>query len=155
MTDHDTTAPPDADRLGELTIIRILKAPRELAFGAFLDPEQLAQFWGPTGTHAPSDRIVVEPWVGGRFETVMVADDGTGEYPTKGVFTEIVPPERFAWTEESGVVTGSTFTDLGDGRTELTIHQQNLPAMYLTPEAQAGFTTSLDRYDAYLARAQS
>jgi hypothetical protein len=49
------------------------------------------------------------------------------------------------------MTTTSTFVDLGDGRTEVRIHQTNVPEMYATPEAQAGFNSSLDRFEAYLA----
>jgi hypothetical protein len=57
------------------------------------------------------------------------------------------------WSEPDaagGLTTTVTFVDLGDGRTEVTTHQTNVPAMYRTPEAQAGFATSLDRLDVYL-----
>jgi hypothetical protein len=43
-----------------------------------------------------------------------------------------------------------TFVDLRDGRTEVVTHQTNVPAAYLSAEARAGFSTSLDRFDAYL-----
>jgi hypothetical protein len=49
------------------------------------------------------------------------------------------------------MTTSITFADLGDGRTEVITRQTNMPAMFATPEAQAGFKTSLDRFDAYLA----
>ena len=49
------------------------------------------------------------------------------------------------------MTTTITFADLGGGRTEVVTRQANLPAAFLTPEAQAGFKTSLDRFDAYLA----
>jgi DNA-binding transcriptional ArsR family regulator len=43
------------------------------------------------------------------------------------------------------------WAELNDGRTEVTTHQTNVPAAYLSAEARAGFATSLDRFDAYLA----
>ncbi len=46
----------------------------------------------------------------------------------------------------------STFTDLGDDRTEVRIHQTNVPAMFRTPEAQAGMANSLDRFADYLTK---
>jgi hypothetical protein len=49
------------------------------------------------------------------------------------------------------VTTTSTFSDLGGARTEVRIQQTNVPAAFRSPEAQAGFTTSLDRFAAYLA----
>ena len=48
------------------------------------------------------------------------------------------------------MTTTSTFTDLGGARTEVRIHQANVPDYARSPEAQAGFLTSLDRFAAYL-----
>jgi hypothetical protein len=44
-----------------------------------------------------------------------------------------------------------TFLDQGDGTTEVVTHQARVPAPFLSPEAQRGFLTSLDRCDAYVA----
>lgn len=130
---------------------RVFAAPRELVFRCMITPEHLAHFWGPTGTSTPLAGITVEPHPGGVFETVMVADDGGGSYTMRALFDEVVEPERIAWTEvDSGVRSVSTFTDLGDGRTEVVIEQSNVPQAYLTPEAQAGFLTSLDRLETHL-----
>ena len=70
------------------------------------------------------------------------------------MFVEVVEPERIVWTEpdvEGGMTNSSTFTDLGDGRTEVVIHQTNVPEEYRSAEAQAGMQTSLDKFAAYLA----
>ncbi len=45
----------------------------------------------------------------------------------------------------------ATFADLGHDRTEVHIHQTNVPEMFRSPQAQAGFLTSLDRFAAYLS----
>ena len=71
---------PDASTadLGYVTVTRDFDAPREVVFGAFMDPGQLARFWGPTGTHVPPESVVIEPFAGGRFEATIVADGGVG-----------------------------------------------------------------------------
>ena len=66
----------------------------------------------------------------------------------------MVEPEKLVWTEpdvEGGMTTSVTFTDLGDGRTEVFTHQTNVPEMYRSPEAQAGMQSSFDRFAAYIA----
>ena len=63
-------------------------------------------------------------------------------------------PDRLVWIEpdvEGGMRTTITFVDLHDGRTEVVTHQTNVPAAYLSAEARAGFNTSLDRFDVYVA----
>jgi len=136
--------------MAELTFTRVFDAPRDLVFRCMLEPEHLTHFWGPAGTSTPLDEITVDPRPGGVFETVMVSDDG-GSYTMHAVYAEIVPPERIVWTEPgTGVTTTSTFTDLGGARTEVRIHQAQVPDYARSPEAQAGFLTSLDRFAAYL-----
>ena len=51
---------------------------------------------------------------------------------------------------DGGMLTTITFVDLHDGRTEVVTHQARVPAPIASPQAQAGFVTSLDRFDAYV-----
>ena len=142
----------DSTQTHELEITRVFDAPREIVFRCMIEPEHLTHFWGPVGVSTPLANITIEPHAGGRFETVMVNDETGEEYPTRGVFVEVVEPEKLVWTEpELGITNTSTFTDLGDGRTEVRIHQTNLPEQFATPEAREGFNSSLDRFAAYLA----
>ena len=135
----------------ELTYTRVFDAPRELVFRCMLEPEHLTHFWGPAGTSTPLDGITVDPRPGGVFETVMISDADGGSYTMRAVYAEIVPPERIVWTEPgTGMITTSTFTDLGGARTEVRIHQVNVPDTFGRPEDQARFLTSLDRFAAYL-----
>jgi len=144
MTDQ---AAPD-----ELVYTRIFEAPRELVFRCLIEPEHLTRFWGPAGVSTPLETIRVDPRPGGVFETVMVNDADGSRYPTRAVFVEIEEPARLVWTEpDSGMTTTSTLRDLGGTRTEVRIHQARVPEPYRSPEARAGFATSLDRFAAYLA----
>jgi uncharacterized protein YndB with AHSA1/START domain len=140
--------------IGEVTITRTFDAPRELVFECLTTPEHLSHFWGPVGMSTPVEGITIEPRVGGVFATKMVNDENGETYETSGVFTVFEPPAVLAWAEPGpagDIVNTSTLTDLGDGRTEVVIHQTNVPAMFRTPEARAGFESSLDRFAAYLA----
>jgi uncharacterized protein YndB with AHSA1/START domain len=146
---NDATA-----NLGELTITRTYDAPRDLVFECMITPEHLTHFWGPVGVTTPLDRIKVDPKPGGVFDTVMVNDSDGSEYPSHGVYVEVDAPNKLSWTEpdvEGGMMTSVTFKDLGDGRTEVVIHQTNVPEMYRSPEAQEGFNSSLDRFAAYIS----
>lgn len=141
----DTTA-------SELHFNRVFDAPRELVFACMIDPDHLTHFWGPTGVSAPRDRITVDARPGGAFETVMVNDaDGT-EFPTHAIYDEVRAPERLVWTDpDTGMRVTTDFVALADDRTEVRIHQINVPAPIMSAEARAGFVSSLDRFAAYLA----
>lgn len=140
---------------GTLVYTRVFHAPRELVFRCMTDPEHLTRFWGPTGTSTPLDRITVDLRVGGVFETVMVSDSDGGSYTMRATYDEIDPPARLSWTDvNSGVRTVTTFVALDDARTEVTIEQHHVPEPFRSPEAQAGFLTSLDKFAAHLAELQ-
>ena len=146
---NDTSA-----KTGELTIIRTYNAPRELVFECMITPEHLTHFWGPVGVSTPLETINVDPRPGGVFETVMVNDSDGAEYPSRGIYVEVDKPNRLSWKEpdvEGGMLSSLTFVDLGDGRTEVTIHQTNVPELYMSAEAQAGMQSSLDRFAAYVS----
>jgi uncharacterized protein YndB with AHSA1/START domain len=135
----------------ELIYRRVFHAPRELVWRCLTEPAELAQFWGPRGMTTPLDGIVVELRRGGRFETLMVGRQGS--HRMVATFTEVVPPERIAWVEPaSGVHTTGTLIDLGDDGTEVVIHQRYVPEPMRSPQARAGFLTSLDELEAHLAR---
>jgi uncharacterized protein YndB with AHSA1/START domain len=144
----------EATGQGELTYRRVHDAPRELLFDCMTMPEHLAQFWGPAGTTTPVDGITVDLRPGGVFETVMVNDADGSQYTMRAVYVEVRRPDKLMWAEadtEGGMTTTITFTELGDGRTEVVTHQVNVPAAVRSPAAQAGFLTSLDRFDVYIA----
>ena len=135
----------------ELIHRRVLPAPRELVWRCLTEPGELARFWGPDGTTAPLDGIVVELWPGGRFETRMVGAHGS--HRMVATFTAVDPPHRLAWLEPAtGLHTTGTLDDLGDGRTEMVVHQRHVPEAMRTPEARAGFRTSLDRLERHLTQ---
>jgi uncharacterized protein YndB with AHSA1/START domain len=145
MSDHTSEA-------GDLHITRTFAAPRALVFRCMIEPEHLTHFWGPIGVSTPLDNITVDARPGGVFQTVMVNDADGSEYTMRATYLEIVEPERIVWTDPgSGMTSTSTFRDVGDGSTEVHIHQAHVPEPLRSPEAQAGFLSSLDRFAGYLA----
>jgi uncharacterized protein YndB with AHSA1/START domain len=140
----------------ELVITRTFDAPRELVFRCLTQKEHLAQFWGPKGTHTPIDDIVIDLRPGGAYQTTMVGDEDGNRYTMSAVLDEVVPPERLVWTDTAtGVVTTSTFTEVGSDRTEVEITMSNVPAFMREADARAGFLSSLDRFADYLGDLRS
>jgi uncharacterized protein YndB with AHSA1/START domain len=83
----------------------------------------------------------------------MVNDADGSRYTMRAVYVEVHRPGKLVWTEadaDGGMTTTITFTELGDGRTEVVTHQVNVPAAVRSPQAQAGFLTSLDRFGVYI-----
>jgi uncharacterized protein YndB with AHSA1/START domain len=79
----------------ELRLTRILGAPRGLVFKAWTDPEQVARWWGPRGFTNPVCEL--DARVGGLIRIDMRGPNGA-IYPMKGLFHEVVEPERLVFT---------------------------------------------------------
>jgi uncharacterized protein YndB with AHSA1/START domain len=83
----------DAER--DFVITRVFDAPRETVFSAWTDPKHLAQWWGPRIFTTYIYEMNVRP--GGAYRIAMRVSDGT-EYSIKGLYREIVKPERLVMT---------------------------------------------------------
>jgi uncharacterized protein YndB with AHSA1/START domain len=140
----------------EITITRVLDAPRELVWKAWTEPEQLAQWWGPRGTITPVASIAMDVRPGGAFRITSVSGEGS-EMTVAGVYQEVVEPERLVFEEPAedawheGAVSVLTLTDLGDGRTEMVVHTTIQTTDEMRGAAQAGMASSFDRLAEHLA----
>lgn len=83
-------------RTRELTISRLLPAPRSQVFKMWAAPGALARWWGPFGITTPICEMDLRP--GGVFRTVMRGPDGK-EYPAKALFIETAEPQRIVFTD--------------------------------------------------------
>lgn len=142
-----------------ITLQCIIHAPREVAFLAWTDPVHIARWWGPHGFRSVVREMDVR--VGGRFRICMVGPDGA-EYPIKGVYRQIVEPERLAYTDDwdderppqPSEVTVD-FAEQGPEETLLTVaivfpdreERELAEDMGTVP----GWSDSFERLDAYLA----
>lgn len=149
----------------EIVITRIFNAPRELVFKVWTEPKHIEQWWGPKGFKTRVTQMDFRP--GGQWRYVMIGPDGT-EYPSKGVFREIVPPERIVASDEfdegiekvldadlpQGMVSTVIFEDL-DGKTRLTIEIVHETVSDRRKHEEmgvvAGWNSSLDCLDEHLA----
>jgi uncharacterized protein YndB with AHSA1/START domain len=75
----------------EIVLTRIFDAPRDLVFDAFSKPELLKRWFGPRGWSLVVCEVDFK--VGGGFRFVLRGPDGR-EMGMRGVYKEIVPPER-------------------------------------------------------------
>ncbi len=83
----------------DILTTRLLAAPRARVFAAWIDPVQLARWWGPEGF--TNDFEAFDPRPGGHWRFTMRAPDGTG-FPNHSVFRELTPPERIVFDHLSG-----------------------------------------------------
>jgi uncharacterized protein YndB with AHSA1/START domain len=79
----------------EILMTRVFDAPRQLVFEAMTKPEHVSKWWGPRASVLTICEIDFR--VGGAWRYVMQCNGR--EVKFKGVFHEIVPPERLVATE--------------------------------------------------------
>jgi uncharacterized protein YndB with AHSA1/START domain len=112
----------DKDNL-EVVTEYVFQATPERLYKALVDPDQIAQWWGPA-----IYKTVVETFdlkVGGSWRIVSLGEDG-GEHAFRGVFKEIDEPHRIVRTFEYEPLAGhiltetATLEDQDGGMTKLT-----------------------------------
>src|ERR1700704_1771922 len=108
-----------ADR--EIVLTRVFDAPRRMVFEAFTKPELLKRWFGPRGWTLVVCEVDLR--VGGSFRFVLRGPDGR-DMGMRGVYREIVPPERSVHMESFDDYPGesrvTTVLDEEDGKTTLT-----------------------------------
>jgi uncharacterized protein YndB with AHSA1/START domain len=144
-----------------LTMIRVFDAPRKMVFAAWTDPKQVAQWWGPTGFTTPVCELDVRP--GGAIRIDMRAPDGT-IYPMTGVYKEIVPPEKIAFTATPLDKDGNAmFENLNtvifserDGKTTVELRvevvKSSAAAEQYLAGMEMGWKMTLDRLEAHVVK---
>lgn len=144
----------------ELTLTRVLDAPRELVWRAWTDPELVAKWWGPKGVTNPVSEI--DPRVGGKLHIVMLAGEELGpmagqRWPMRGEFKELIEPERLVFVnqavdEDDNVLldglTTVTFEE-ENGKTKMTMHTAVKGVSPQAPQMlegmKAGWSQSFDK----------
>ena len=105
----------------EVVLTRVFDAPRRLVFDAFSKAELLKRWFGPRGWSLVVCEVDLK--VGGGFRFVLRGPDGK-EMGMRGVYREIVPPERSVHMESFDDYPGESqvtaiFVEQG-GKTTLT-----------------------------------
>jgi uncharacterized protein YndB with AHSA1/START domain len=148
---------PDTD----LVITRIFDAPREAVYRAFVDPDQIAQWFGPVGWSVPRDTIDMDVRTGGHQRFTMVSDEDPNQAsPVNATFVEVIENELLVG-EEQWEVPGMQdlgimqmrleFYDEGDGTTRLELRQGPY-TQQMRDMADGGWNSSFTKLDALLAR---
>jgi len=144
-----------------VVITRIFDAPRALVWKCWTDEKHMAQWFGPKMFTIPV--CTLEPRVGGKLWVVMRGPDGA-DYPMKGVFREMVEPERLVFTniavdkDGTHLLEGETTVILEElaGQTRMTLRTHAVGKVPYAPQMlagmQAGWSQSFDKMAALLLR---
>ena len=141
-----------------LTITRTFDAPRELVFKVWSQPEHLVRWWSPKGFTTPSCEMEFRP--GGSYRSVIRSPEGK-EHRMRGVYHEVVPPERlvmtFVWEDEAGELGHETLITVTfaeeAGKTRLTFEQGVFETVESRDSHFGGWSQFMDSLAAYLPTA--
>jgi len=145
----------------EIVLSRVINAPRDLVYRAWIDPGRMFEWFGPTGFRCE----VLEQGeasVGATWRFNMIAPGGQ-IYSNRILFLEIIPGKRLVYDHGSDrdddpnlFHVTITFDEQADGKTFLTLRQfhpskDRRDAAIGFGAVELGYQT-LDKLIAYLAR---
>lgn len=154
----------------EFVMTRVIDAPREAVFKAWTEQERMSHWFGPKGFTLPFCKIDLR--VGGVVHSCMRSPEGK-DYWGKGIYHEIVEPERLVFTDSFSDEKGNivqpvdygmgadwpvealitvTFDEL-DGKTGLTVRQSVPESLAESSGARQGWAETLDKLAEYLSKA--
>ena len=136
----------------KLSLTRSFDADPETLFDAWLE-KSWGEWVGPPGVNG--EVVQLEPRVGGRYRVVMHLPSG-GTLTVGGVYKEIARPSKIvmSWKwehEDQDTLVTLSFRARGKG-TEMTILHEGFAAPDRRDSHNNGWTGTLDKLAAYLAR---
>ncbi len=149
------------DQPPEVSVSRVFNAPRALVYRAFTDPEQVAAWWGPTGSVRPVEEMEFDVRPGGHQRFVEVSPDDPTIRAEVRIDLDDVAEGRVldGVMRVQGHLPGDfqafetrfrfEFYDESDGRTRLEVRQWLPP--HISGATQAGWRQSFAALDAHLA----
>ena len=102
----------------EIVSSRVVRAPVELVFKAWTDPDHLKNWWGPAGFTNTFHEYDLRP--GGMWRFVMHGPD-KGNYVNECEFVKIEKPYLVAWKRHSKPLfkVAATFEEVVEGQTKV------------------------------------
>jgi uncharacterized protein YndB with AHSA1/START domain len=138
-----------------LRLERVLHAPRERVFAAFVEPARLREWWGPAGFTARS--VELDAREGGRYRITMQPPDGEA-FDLHGQYSEVDPPHRLVHTfeyeqpdpDDQETLVTLSFFDHPDG-TRLVFEQGSFSTQARYELHETGWSETLDRLAEFLS----
>lgn len=114
----------------EIVLVKVLDHPRDKVFAAWMDPEALTAWYGPSGLSIETHEADIREGGIWRFDMVGVFEGSEQRFANLVRFVEIVPNERIVMdhgtpdqNDPDRFRATVTFDEQTDGRTVLTLRQ--------------------------------
>jgi uncharacterized protein YndB with AHSA1/START domain len=146
----------------EITISRVFDAPPELVYRAFVDPDQLSEWFGPVGFSVPPESVQIDARPGGFQRFVMVSDeDPAVKSPIDATFTEVIENELLVGHQDVEGIPGTSghirfhlrleFHPVPGGKTRLELRQGPFSDQ-MGKDTVTGWESSFTKLDSLLRR---
>ena len=137
----------------ELSLTRVIRAPRDRVFAAWTDPELLKQWWGPGPISCPEAHIDLRE--GGAYRIANLETDGSITW-ISGTFERVREPEELVYTWRVGTAPAETtlvrvtFLPHPEG-TELRLTHERFAVEAVRDMHLQGWNGCIDKLEALLA----
>ena len=139
----------------ELRVTRLIKAPRDRIFVAWITPDDLLKWFGPEECRVLSARV--HPRVGGEYQ-LRLQTENYGEISLHGIFRELKQPDKLVYTWN---MSGHPKLEFGEslvtvefldrsGSTEVQITHDGLPNEEVKQDHDQGWNGCLDKLEKHL-----
>jgi uncharacterized protein YndB with AHSA1/START domain len=129
----------------EFVATRAFNAPARLVYEAWRNPDLFRKWWVPVGAGMTLESCEMDVRTGGKYRLVFRHPAFDEPMAFFGRYTDVVPNERIAWTNEEegdqGAVTTVTFEER-DGKTHVS-YSELYPTAAACDEALAGSAEGL------------
>ena len=138
-----------------LVVRRTIHATPERLFAAWTEPDQLLQWWGPTGVQCIDAQVDLRP--GGEYRIANRFPDGRVVWIT-GRFESVEPPYRLTYSWSVDAAAQSTthervtvrFEPIGSGATTVVVVHERISSDELRRGHEAGWLGCLDGLEALI-----
>ena len=140
----------NSQETGTVDITRVIKAPAERIYNAFLDADALMKWIPPGGYTCRVDKMDVR--VGGKWHGSFSTLDKKETHGFGGTYLELKPYERIRYTDnfdkqdegwQSHIEVTVTFKETKEG-TEVHVVQTGIPKVIPTSDAMTGWGQSME-----------
>lgn len=133
---------------GTVRLHRVLRAPAERVYRAFLDPDAIARWLPPYGFTCKVHELDVK--VGGRFKMSFTNFSSGNSHSFGGTYLEVVPNQKLRYTDvfddpnlPGEMITTITLASVSCG-TDFTAVQEGIPEMIPPEMCYLGWQESLE-----------
>jgi uncharacterized protein YndB with AHSA1/START domain len=129
-----------------ITVSTLVNKPVEHVWKIWTEPEHIMQWCAASDDwHCP--KATNDPRTGGKFSTTMAARDGSYGFDFGGVYDEVQPNKRIAYTMEDGRTCEILFTEEKGGTR--VVESFDAEAQNPVEMQQGGWQAILDRFKKY------